>query len=156
MTGNAKLDNILLGICAFFTFASMGLIGYAHFGIKKDPINELAEINALTEGAKLSSQVEIIKMKKLTINLYSRKTRLRFLDIQINVLPFENRQSSQILQYEPIIADTVITIAGDMEPDELNSVSGKIVLEDRIKRTINRIAKNPLIKKIYFSRFVIQ
>ncbi len=125
-------------------------------GIKRPPIDEQAEFDSLVAGAKRRSQSEAVPIKKLTINLYSRSTRLRYLDIQLNILPFDSKQAEKIQQFESIIADSVITIAGDMEAEEINSVSGKIILENRIKTHVNSISKDPIIKKIYFSRFVIQ
>jgi flagellar FliL protein len=155
VTGNALVDKIILFANAFITALALGLIFYAH-SLKKPRIDEKAEIMALVKQSKEASRTQTIPLKKLTINLYSRSTRLRFLDVQVNVLPFDESQSPMVTKNEPVIADTIINIAGDMEPDELNSVTGKIILEDRIKKYVNTVLTEPLIKKIYFSRFVIQ
>ncbi|MBL7665867.1 MAG: flagellar basal body-associated FliL family protein [Bacteriovoracaceae bacterium] len=156
MTGNVLVDKILVAVFAFISLACFGLSYYTYNMIKTAPISPKAEYGAMVENAKVAGQVETVALKSMVINLYSRSTRLRFLDIQINVLPFNGSQAELILQKESIIADTVITIAGDMEPDELNSVSGKIILEDRIKKQVNSMVGEPLMKKIYFSKFVIQ
>lgn len=150
------LDKILMSLSALVTAAALGLILYAHKGIKRPPIDEKAELESLVNESKEKSQIDTVPLKKLTINLYSRSTRLRYLDIQLNVLPFDAAQGPEITTNESLIADTVINIAGDMEADQLNSVSGKIILEDRIKKHVNTVVGKPLLKKIYFSRFVIQ
>ncbi|MBY0416372.1 MAG: flagellar basal body-associated FliL family protein, partial [Bdellovibrionales bacterium] len=39
---------------------------------------------------------------------------------------------------------------------ELNSLSGKILLEDRLKREINKALKKPVVKNIFFASFIVQ
>ncbi len=156
MTGNAALDKILILVCLVFTLLTTGLSYYSFKLIKRPQIDEQAELESMLDESKQKSQIESVTLKKITINLHSRSSRLRYLDIQLNILPFHASQASLVTQKEPIIADAVINIAGDMDPDEINSVSGKIILENRIKTYINSTTKDPLIKKIFFSRFVIQ
>jgi flagellar FliL protein len=43
-----------------------------------------------------------------------------------------------------------------MKASELNSITGKILLESRIKKRLNSILGAPIIKRIYFSKFIIQ
>ena len=43
-----------------------------------------------------------------------------------------------------------------MPPEQLNTISGKLLLEDRIVKKINNIYKQNIIKELYFSRFLVQ
>ena len=75
----------------------------------------------------------------------------------MNILPFREDQKALIKQNEPIIKDVVIEIASQYEPDDLNSLTGKILLETRIKNQVNaKLGNSPVVKKIYFSVFVVQ
>ena len=56
----------------------------------------------------------------------------------------------------PVVQDRIIDITSKMGPDELNSLSGKILLEDRLKREINKTMKKPMVKNIYFASFIVQ
>ncbi len=156
MTGNAAIDKIILIASATVSMLTLGLMLYAHMGIKRPVIDAQAELDSMIGDAKMRSQLETVSLKKITLNLYSRSSRLRYLDIQLDILPFQASQAAEINKYEALISDTIINIAGDMEADDLNSVSGKIILEDRIKKNVNTVVGKPLLKKIYFSRFVIQ
>ena len=42
-----------------------------------------------------------------------------------------------------------------MEPDELNSISGKILLEENKKR-FHQSVRDQLISKIFYTKFVVQ
>ena len=60
-----------------------------------------------------------------------------------------------------ILRDEIITLAGSMYPNELNTVSGKLVFEEKIKQRFNDALasatnKKKTIRKIYFTKFVVQ
>lgn len=135
---------------------SAGLVFYSHKMIKRQPTDQDGELQAMLKEVTSTTQITPVKLKKLTINLYSMQTRLRYLDVELNILPFSENDKEMIKNKEDVIADTVIQIAGDMSPNELNSVSGKILLESRIREQVNQSLNKKLIKEIYFSRFVIQ
>jgi flagellar basal body-associated protein FliL len=44
-----------------------------------------------------------------------------------------------------------------LDPDDLDSVTGKILLENKIKKQVNaKLGEPPVVKQIYFSGFVVQ
>jgi flagellar protein FliL len=90
------------------------------------------------------------------VNLYSRESRLRFLDVEINVEVYQDGMQTQVQNIKPILFDTLIDIAGNTKPEDLNSVTGKILLESRLKTKVNELINKKLIKQIYFSKFIIQ
>lgn len=147
---------ILLVANLVVMLGSAGLVYYSHKMIKRQPTDQDGELQTMLKEATNATQIAPVKLKKLTINLYSMQTRLRYLDIELNVLPFSEIDKEMIKNKEDVIADTLIQIAGNMSPKELNSVSGKILLESRIREQVNQSLNKKLIKEIYFSRFVIQ
>jgi flagellar basal body-associated protein FliL len=124
--------------------------------IKPKAIDADLSLQGLIDQAYDKAKTTPVRLKKLTINLYARKTRLLFLDIELNVLPFSKNKKEFIKANEAMIADAVIEIAGDMSPSELTSISGKILLESRIREFVNQLFRDKIIKKIYFSRFVVE
>jgi flagellar FliL protein len=52
--------------------------------------------------------------------------------------------------------DVLIEVASHLEPDELDTLSGKILLENKIKKQVNTKLGKPVVKQIYFSGFVVQ
>lgn len=157
MTGKPLLDKILIGLNALVVLGAVGLILYSHMGIKREPTNQVQEADKLLQEAKDLTFIKPYSMKSFTVNLYSQTNRLRFLEVEMNIVPFESSQLTALKDAETVIKDSLIQIAAEMEPDDVGSVTGKILLENRLKKAVNdRIGGQPLIKKILFSRFVIQ
>ena len=156
MTGNPKLDKILLGINGLVALGAAGLVFYSHTSIKPLPTDQKAEESALESQAYEESQMKAYEFKNIIINLYSEGTRLRYLDVEMSVLPFNESQKELIKAREHVFKSKLIEIASQMTPDELGSVTGKILLESRLKKAITEALGTPVIKKIYFAKFVVQ
>ena len=69
---------------------------------------------------------------------------------------FEEADKEVVKAQKSFVEDSLIDIAGNMQPEELNSVTGRILLETRIKDRINNKIGKKAVKKIYFSKFIIQ
>lgn len=157
MTGKPLFDKILLLMNGVVVLAAAGLIAYSHLGIKREPTNQAQEAGKLLQEAKDLTFIKPYSMKSFTVNLFSRTNKLRFLEVEMNIVPFESSQLSQLKNAETMIKDSLIQIAAEMEPDDVGSVTGKILLENRLKKAVNdRMGGQPLIKQILFSKFVIQ
>jgi flagellar FliL protein len=50
----------------------------------------------------------------------------------------------------------VIQVAAQMEASDLDSMTGKMTFEGRVKKMVNEKLGQPVIKQIYFSTFVVQ
>ncbi|MEC8623527.1 MAG: flagellar basal body-associated FliL family protein, partial [Bdellovibrionota bacterium] len=55
-----------------------------------------------------------------------------------------------------IVRDTFLDIAGEMSPEELNSLTGKLLLESRIKNRLNKDMGSKIVQELYFTKFVVQ
>lgn len=147
---------VLLIVNLVVMLGSAGLVYYSHNMIKRKPTDQSAELQSMLNDVANFGKITPVKLKKLTLNLYSRQTRLRFLDVELNILPFSENGKKVIKDKENVIVDSIIRIASDMTPNELNSVSGKIRLESRIRNDVNQLLGKNIIKEIFFSRFIIQ
>ncbi len=156
MTGNPKLDKILLGLNGLVAIASAGLVFYAHNNIKRPPTDQAAEETTLVTEAYTESQLKPYEFKSMIVNLYSEGSRLRFLDVKMSVLPFKEADKELIKEREYIFKTKLIEIASLMTPEELSSVTGKILLESRLKKAVTEALGASVIKKIYFGKFVVQ
>lgn len=156
MALSAGFSKILLLVNLVIVVLAAGGIYYSHNMIKPDHIDTQRSLEDLVNSSLEATRVSPYKVKKQTINLYSPTGRLRFLDIEMNLLPFTQSGSEKIKNNENIVVDALIDIAGNMRADELNSVSGKILLENRLKEHIHNRLGEKIIKEIFFSRFVIQ
>lgn len=156
MTGKPLLDKILLGLNGVVILLATGLILFAHLGLKKPPIDQALEEANLKSEAQLRNEITPVQMKKIVVNLPSAYARLRFLEIEMSLQPFEEDQKEIIKTYEYRLQNALIMIAGGMLPEELSGVTGKILLESRLKKQVNQEIGQPVIKQIYFSKFVVQ
>lgn len=160
MTGKKLIDTILLGVMILATLSVVGLFYYTEKVYKKPPINEDAEKQSLFTAVDAKAIPTFFKVDKMTISLLPRNeaanARMRWLDIEMHMVVFEKDDVGLMKAYLPAIQDRIIVIASKMGPDELDSISGKILLEDRLKREINKILKKPVVKNIYFPHFIVQ
>ena len=149
------VQKILIILNLVIVLAAAGLVVYSHTMIKPEPTNQAAETEALKNEAMAQTQIQPVPIKKFVVNLHSKSSRLRYLDL--NVLPFHDDQKEIIKAHEYIFKDVVIEIASQLDPEDLDSVTGKILLENKIKKAVNaKLGEPPVIKQIFFSGFVVQ
>ncbi|MBT3586690.1 MAG: flagellar basal body-associated FliL family protein [Halobacteriovoraceae bacterium] len=156
MTGNVMVDKIIAGLSALATAGCLGVFIYAlFFSVRPLPNEDFEKADLLENGRKMVYS-EAFKMDKMTINLKSQSRRLRFLDVIIYLVPFTSEKLDALEESKSQINDSVIDITSRMSPNDLNTIAGKILLEERIKKGVNRILHGPFIKEVYFSKFVVQ
>ena len=156
MTGKPLYDKILLGLNGLVALAAAGLVFYAHNNIKPVPTDQKAEEASLVQTAFEESQMKAYDFKAMVVNIYSEGSRLRYLDVELGVLPFKESDKALFKEREYIFKNALVTIAAAMTPDELSSVTGKILLESRLKKATNEALGAPVVKKIFFAKFVVQ
>ena len=156
MTGNPSIDKVIIAINALVISACVGLVYYSNNMIKPKALDTNAEFSKMVDDSMVELKKQPIVFKEIVLNLYSRQRRLRFLNLILNIDVFEEGQKEIIATYKPKIIDSLIDITGNMKPQDLNSITGKILLESRLKNKVNNYIGKPVIKKIYFSKFIVQ
>jgi flagellar FliL protein len=155
------MQKILIILNLVVALVGAGLVFYSHNMIKRAETDQKAEEAKLKTEAVESTQLQPVPIKKFVVNLFSRGTRLRYLDLEMNVLTFTADQKQIVKNNEHVFKDVVIEIASKLAPEDLDTVTGKLLLENRIKKQVNeRLQKlgaiGPVVKQIYFSGFVVQ
>ena len=150
------LQKILIYANLAVAILGSGLVYYSHTMIKPLPTDQNAEAESLKNKALEESHLIPVPFKKFVVNLHSRSTRLRYLDLEMSVLTFHEDQKELIKASEYIFKDVLIEIASHLDPEDLDSVTGKILLENKIKKQVNAKLGQPVVKQIYFSGFVVQ
>ncbi len=156
MTGKKFIDTVLIGLMLASTLAAASVFIYTQYFYERPLPNPAVEREKMLAQAKEQLFPNSYKIDKLTINLPSRSSRLRFLDMQAYLVPFNSEATEKFDQHKAAIQDAIIDVAANMEADELSTVSGKILFENRIKNRVNAIFATPLVKKVQFTDFVIQ
>jgi flagellar FliL protein len=151
------LQKILIIANLVIVLLGAGVVFYSHNILGPEATDQAAEVQALKDQALSSGQIQPVPIKKFVVNLHSRNTRLRYLDLEMNVLTFHEDQKQIVKANEHVFKDVVIEIGAQLDPDDLDSVTGKILLENRIKKQVNaKLGSSPVVKQIYFSGFVVQ
>jgi flagellar FliL protein len=156
MTGNRMLDNILLGSMLLASLAAFSILFYSLNIFEKTLPVDSVERAALLADSKQKTFSEAYKLDKLIVNLKSRTSRLRFLDLETYLVPFKSQHHDTLEENKAVINDIIIDEAARMQPEELNTVSGKLIFENRLRTRINEALRGSLVKDIFFSRFVVQ
>lgn len=156
MTGNKAIDYVILIISGIACVGVLGVYVYTDVIFQRPLPDDLIEKAKLMKDAKKVIFTEAYKLDKLTINLKSKTKRLRFLDIEVHFIPFKSKYNDLFDQHKSEISDSIINLAGEMVPEELNSVSGKLLLENRIKVKINALLGGDVVKEVLFSKFIVQ
>ncbi len=160
MTGKKSLDMILLGLMTITTLAVIGLFYYTEKVYKRPPINEKLEREAFLKEGDPKALPAFYKLDKMTVSLVPKDTtgiqRMRYVELEIHLVLFKSDDAGVIKTYLSVVQDKIITVASKMGAEELNSLTGKILLEDRLKKEMNKSLGKPIVKSIFFSRYVVQ
>lgn len=160
MTGKKLIDMILLGVMVLATLAVVGLFYYTEKIYKKPPIDEAALKTELLNSVDAKAVPTFFKVDKMIVSLIPKNeaanSRMRWLEIEMHLVLFEASDLEAMKVNLPVVQDRIIDIASKMGADELNSLSGKILLEDRLKREINKALHKPIVKNIFFASFIVQ
>lgn len=139
-----------------FVLLGAGVVFYSHNMLKPAPTDQALEREKLQKDALQGAQLQPVPIKRFVVNLHSRATRLRYLDLEMNVLTFSEEQKEIVRSNEHIFKDAVVEIASKLSPEDLDTVTGKILLENKIKTRVNHKFGQPVVRQIYFSGFVVQ
>ena len=150
------MNKIVLFIAIFASVAALGVFVYTEFVYQRPLPVEEEELARLQKETIQKNVPFMYKLDKITINIPSPTTRLRFVNLGIHLVLFKDEYKEDIDENKPLVYDIIIDVASKMKPDQLNSIDGKLLLEDRIKRAINDRLDKVIIKKILFSHYVVQ
>ncbi len=156
MTGNKSIDKIILLLTLAASITAAGVFIYTEMIYKRPLPNNEAELAKLKDETKNNFLPESFKLDKIIVNLPSNTTRLRFLDAEIHLVIFDKNDSAILEENKAKINDVIIEVASSMEPDELNSISGKLIFENRVKSRINGFLSKIIIKELFYTKFVVQ
>ena len=151
------LEKWIVAISLISSIVAVGIFFYTGHLYRRPLLSDEKEMAKFTQEAEKFLNVKMVKLDKIVTNLRSRRiTRPRYLNLEIHVVPFHEKQLSRLQELGPMVYDSILSTAGDSTPEELNSLAGKILFEDSVRRRINSQLEIPLVKKLFFSVFVIQ
>ncbi len=143
----------------FFTLINIAVLSiFIYIGVfyEKPKIDTDAAKEKMFLEARAKNYGQNYKFDPLLINIDSNRNKLGFLSLEMTLILFENKYVGIVDNFKPYISDLIIYTVSQMKVDLLNTVYGKILLEERIKKRINKLLKKKLVKDILFTKFIIQ
>lgn len=160
MTGKKLVDTILVALTLLTTLGVLGLFYFTEKMYKKPPIDEAKEKEALMKQTDEKATPELFKLETMVFSLIPKDNqkvqRMRYLEIEVHLVLFEAEDKEMLKNNLPVVQDRIMEISSKMGPEELSTLSGKILLENRIKTEVNQKLNKPVVKTIYFSRYIVQ
>ncbi len=156
MTGKKLIDTILVGLSLIATITTLGIFLYTNMLAQRPLPSNVVEKKALDEDIKKNELVATFKMEPIVVNLIGQRQKLRFLSLELFLHPLKEEDTEVFKENIPQLNDTIIDIASKIPPNELNTLTGKMILENRLVHAMNKVLKKDSVKEIYFSKFVIQ
>jgi flagellar FliL protein len=160
MTGKKSLDMILLALMVVTTLLVIGLFYYTEKIYVRPPIDENKERDAFFKEGNPKAMPVFYKLDKMVVSLVPKDQnagqRMRYVELEIHLVLFAAEDAGIIKTYIASVQDIIITITSKMGAEDLNSLTGKILLEDRLKKEMNKALKKPVVRSIFFSRYIVQ
>ena len=152
---NKHIDNFIYLMSFLATISALTVLVYFQYFYAPPLPSNAIESQKFIEGEKENSYPKEFELKQIIVNLKSKTKRLRFLEIKIFLVPYDQNHKKILEQNQDLIYDSIIDMASGMDPDELNTLSGKLILQSRIISDLNKLLKAKIVKELHLSRYVV-
>lgn len=152
-----SLDLIVVAISGLLIIAGLTLSYMAFFKIHPDIISDSSEKNVFIAG-EINSQntVNFYSLPKVQTNIEHNTSRLIQAEMTVALEPEKGVSTEEIKSYEAKIIDLIINAVAQSTIEQLDNVSSKIILAEKIKNGTNELMKKNAIKGVLFSTFSVQ
>ncbi len=98
----------------------------------------------------------IFTMDTFTINLKGEPKRTVQIIVNLEMLGKEGYEEVINMENRTRAKDRIISLVGDRQWSEVETIQGKLLLKSQITEEINHLLNVGVVKNIYFSQFVAQ
>ncbi|WP_169530705.1 MULTISPECIES: flagellar basal body-associated FliL family protein [Spongiibacter] len=147
---------VLIGLVVVLLLATAG--GTWFFLKGSEPAADAAESKAAAE---VLPKPQIMSLDpSFVVNLLNERGT-RFLQVDIEVMSREDGVISQVDDYQVMIRHELIMMFSSLTKDQINSIEGRQLIQQRVVDTINAVLEKETGKKggveeVYFTKFVMQ
>lgn len=97
----------------------------------------------------------MVSLPNLLVNLADPLGK-RYLKMGINLEVRGEKAKKTITKRMPRVKDTLILLLSSKTYDELSSMDDKLALKSQIAERLNQIVEGSVVKRVYFTEFIIQ
>jgi flagellar FliL protein len=143
----SKLKLIIIAVVVLLIGAG-GFIGYSKFKKAKGDKAEAKETDKVTV---------ICPLKSFVVNLLDKKgVAKRYLKVTMQLEVGKEEDKLLIENHNPQIRDTVLLLLSNQTLKEINTMEGKLELKQALLTRMKQILGDTVVRRIYFTEFVIQ
>ena len=144
----SKLRLIII-IVGVLLLGAGGYFGWDMYKNKGDEANQ--------EGEEKEIVTIVYPLKSFVVNLADKKgLGKRYLKVTMEVEVESEESLQKVESNTPKVRDTVLLLLSSKQINEINTMEGKLDLKQALLSRMNRILGEGIIKRIYFSEFVVQ
>ena len=142
-----KLKLIIIGVVVLLIGAG-GFFGYSKYKKGK----------AAKAEAKTTEKVSIIcPLKSFVVNLLDKKgVGKRYLKVTIQLEVGKEEDKLLIENNNPQLRDTILLLLSSQTLKEINTMEGKLELKQALLSRMKQILGDGVVRRIYFTEFVVQ
>lgn len=116
-----------------------------------------ASIDETRKVKKKESLKIICPLESFVVNLIDKASRgKRYLKITIELEVDNEMAKKKVSRYQPQIKDAILMLLTSQSYDEISTIEGKLDLKQTLLARINQAVGEGLVRRIYFTEFVIQ
>jgi flagellar protein FliL len=143
----SKLKLIIIGVVVLLIGAG-GFIGYSKYKSGK----------AAKDDVKNIKKVSIIcPLKSFVVNLLDQKgVGKRYLKVTMQLEVSKEEDVLLTENYNAQIRDTILLLLSSQSLKDINTMEGKLELKQTLLSRMNQILGNGVVRRIYFTEFVVQ
>lgn len=144
----SKLKWIIIITIIVLLIGAGGFFGYSKF-------KNNTKVKAAT---KKKQKVSIIcPMKSFVVNLLNKKgIERRYLKVTIEVEVGDEAAKQLVERNDAQIRDSVLMLLSNQTLNEINTMEGKLQLKQELLSRMGQILGNGVVRRIYFTEFVVQ
>lgn len=156
-----KLKLIILAALVLAILGGGGFFAYKYFLAPKDEDKNATakQDNTSTTSANQTQQAELqaqlITLPTLVVNLADPLGR-RYLKLTADLEIANKEAANQVQENMPKIKDSLILLLSSKTYAQLASIEQKMLLKKEIVARLNQILGTPVVKRVYFTEFIIQ
>jgi len=122
---------------------------------KEDKEKEQKGEDSKEEGQQQEVVTEIVSLPTILVNLADPLGR-RYLKVSIS-LEVKGKDSPMLIEkYTPQIKDSLILLLSSKTFEDLNTFDKKLALKKEIVKRLNQILGKSIIRRVFFTEFIIQ
>ncbi len=154
-SSGSPMIKIIIIVLLLLLLGGGGFVGWTLLNRGDDSAKEVAETPP--PQFNVNSTPITYELDTYIVNLMGKSSMSKkYLKVGIILGIGSEEQKPGIDQYKPLINDSVLILLSSKTYSELGTVEGKIQLKQELIMRINQVIGAPMVKKIYFTEFVVQ